>query len=203
MRWRWLKLADIDPSLAQSFLRGGPQFALCRHRHRAARSSRRHHALRRIPAHPAFAIIHDDELGKEFAERLIERANAGVKIRPFPRRCRLLFSAALAPTRNDCARLGSPPAVLQPPPPHPAFPRSDVHPVPQSSEDRRARRQGRPGSAGLYVGDEYRGPLKRFGPWRDTHVRIRTGRTRRRPELPRRWQWATNEEITGPLPHTK
>ncbi len=51
---------------------------------------------------------------------------------------------------------------------------------------------------GLNVGDEYMGRSKRFGPWRDTHVRIK-GPAVLAADLSFRedWQWATGEELTG------
>ena len=82
----------------------------------------------------------------EFADRLIERAKAGVKIYllyddvgSFWPAARL--QAAAARGRHQRPR-------LQPPPPLPALLRPDAHQVPQPPQDRRSSTARRPGSAG-------------------------------------------------------
>ena len=50
-----------------------------------------------------FYIIHDDELGREFAERLIERAQAGVRIYLLYDDVGSFCCLPLAPTRSGCA----------------------------------------------------------------------------------------------------
>jgi cardiolipin synthase len=49
-------------------------------------------------------------------------------------------------------------------------------------------------TGGLNVGDEYLGRSKRFGPWRDTHVRVR-GPAVQAAQLAfvEDWYWATDE----------
>ena len=142
-----------------------------------------------------FYIIHDDQLGKEFARRLIERAGAGVKIyllfddvgcfwlpraykkklrdaginmRGFNHRHR--FLRFLGPTRIQYRN----------------------HRKIVVADGKEAW------IGGLNVGDEYMGRSKRFGPWRDTHVRIK-GPAVLAADLSFRvdWQGATGEELTG------
>lgn len=142
-----------------------------------------------------FYIIHDDELGREFAERLLERAAAGVKIyllyddvgcfwlpRAYKRRLRdagiLMrgfnhrhrFLRFLGPTRIQYRN----------------------HRKIMIADGAEAW------IGGLNVGDEYIGRSKRFGHWRDTHVRLK-GPAVLAAELSFRedWQWATGYELTG------
>ncbi|MBI4923168.1 MAG: cardiolipin synthase [Devosia nanyangense] len=142
-----------------------------------------------------FYIIHDDELGREFATRLIERANAGVKIyllyddvgcfwlpRAYKQRLhdaginirgfnhRHRFLRFLGPTRIQYRNHRKIVVV-----------------------DGKEAWIG-----GLNVGDEYMGRSKVFGHWRDTHMRLR-GPSVLAAELSFRedWQWATGEELTG------
>lgn len=142
-----------------------------------------------------FYIIRDDDLGKEFADRLIERAQAGVKIfllyddvgcfwlpRSYKTRLREAgirmhgfnhrhrFLRFLGPTRIQYRNHRKIVVV-----------------------DGKEAWIG-----GLNVGDEYMGRSKRFGPWRDTHLRIK-GPAVLAADLSFRedWQWATGEELTG------
>ena len=140
-----------------------------------------------------FYIIHDDELGREFAARLIERANAGVKVyllyddvgcfwlpRAYKNRLRDAsirmhgfnhrhrFLRFLGPTR-----------------------------IQYRNHRKLVVVDGKEAwIGGLNVGDEYMGRSKRFGRWRDTHVRIK-GPAILAAELSFRedWQWATGEEL--------
>ncbi|MEQ1900762.1 MAG: cardiolipin synthase [Devosia sp.] len=142
-----------------------------------------------------FYIIHDDELGQEFARRLIERAEAGVKIyllyddvgcfwlsRAYKQKLRAAgirmngfnhrhrFLRFLGPTR-----------------------------IQYRNHRKIVIVDGKEGwVGGLNVGDEYMGRSRRFGRWRDTHVRIK-GPAVLGAELSFRedWQWATGEELTG------
>jgi cardiolipin synthase len=142
-----------------------------------------------------FYIIKDDELGKLFADKLIERAEAGVKIyllyddvgsfwlpRHYKNRLRDAgiriygfnhrhrFLRFLGPTRIQYRN----------------------HRKIVVADGKEAW------IGGLNVGDEYMGRSKRFGRWRDTHVRIK-GPAVLAAELSFRedWQWATGEELTG------
>jgi cardiolipin synthase len=142
-----------------------------------------------------FYIIHDDEIGREFADRLIERANAGVRIyllyddvgcfwlpRAYKDRLRAAgirvhgfnhrhrFLRFLGPTRIQYRNHRKIVVV-----------------------DGKEAWIG-----GLNVGDEYMGRSRKFGPWRDTHVHLR-GPAVLAADLSFRedWQWATGEELTG------
>jgi cardiolipin synthase len=140
-----------------------------------------------------FYIVKDDVLGKEFAKRLIERAKAGVKVyllyddvgsfwlsRRYKKRLRDAgirihgfnhrhrFLQFLGPTRIQYRN----------------------HRKIVVADGREAW------IGGLNVGDEYMGRSKRFGPWRDTHVRIK-GPAVLAAELSFRedWEWATGEAL--------
>lgn len=140
-----------------------------------------------------FYIIHDDELGREFADRLIERAKAGVRIhllyddvgsfwlpRAYKNRLRDAgirvngfnhrhrFLRILGPTRIQYRN----------------------HRKIVIADGKEAW------IGGLNVGDEYVGRSKVFGHWRDTHVRFK-GPAVLAAELSFRedWQWATGEDL--------
>ncbi len=143
-----------------------------------------------------FYIIHDDELGREFATRLIERANAGVKIyllyddvgcfwlpRAYKNKLRAAgitmhgfnhrhrFLRFLGPTRIQYRN----------------------HRKIVVADGKEAW------IGGLNVGDEYMGRSKRFGPWRDTHVRIKgPAGAGRRSQLPRRLAMGDRRGTDGP-----
>lgn len=145
-----------------------------------------------------FYIIHDDQLGKEFARRLIERAqagvavyllyddvgsfwlsqgyrqrlrDAGVKVAGFNHRHRIL--RLLGPTRINYRN----------------------HRKMLVIDGKEAW------TGGLNVGDEYMGLSPVFGRWRDTHVRV-AGPAAVAAALTFRedWQWATGEELEPDLP---
>ena len=134
--------------------------------------------------------------GREFADRLIERAKAGVKIYLLyddvgcfwlPRRlqasgCARPASASTASTTATGSCASS------------ARPASSTATTARSSWST-ARR---PGSAGSMSATSIWAARKRFGRWRDTHVRIK-GPAVLAAELSFRedWQWATGEELTG------
>jgi cardiolipin synthase len=140
-----------------------------------------------------FYIIKDDVLGKEFARRLIERAKAGVKVHLLyddvgsfwlPRAYkRTLRDAGIRVNgfnhRHRFLRFLGPTRI----------------------QYRNHRKivvvDGREAwIGGLNVGDEYMGRSKRFGAWRDTHVRIK-GPAVLAAELSFRedWEWATGEAL--------
>ncbi|MEO8757317.1 MAG: cardiolipin synthase [Devosia sp.] len=142
-----------------------------------------------------FYIIHDDELGREFADRLIERAKAGVRVyllyddvgcfwlpRAYKQRLRAAgiimcgfnhrhrFLRLLGPTRIQYRN----------------------HRKVVVADGKEAW------IGGLNVGDEYMGRDKKFGHWRDTHVRLK-GPSVLAAELSFRedWQWATGEVLSN------
>jgi cardiolipin synthase len=140
-----------------------------------------------------FYIVKDDVLGKEFAKRLIERAKAGVKVyllyddvgsfwlsRRYKKRLRDAGIRILGFNhRHRFLRFLGPTRI----------------------QYRNHRKivvvDGREAwIGGLNVGDEYMGRSKRFGPWRDTHVRIK-GPAVLAAELSFRedWEWATGEAL--------
>jgi cardiolipin synthase len=145
-----------------------------------------------------FYIIHDDELGREFATRLIERANAGVKIyllyddvgcfwlpRAYKERLRAAgINMHGFNHRHRILRFLGPTRIQY---------RNHRKIVVADGKEAWI--------GGLNVGDEYMGRSKRFGPWRDTHVRIK-GPAVLAADLSFRedWQWATGEELSHGLP---
>ena len=144
-----------------------------------------------------FYIIHDDELGREFAERLIERAKAGVRIyllyddvgsfwlpRAYKNRLR---DAGIRihgfNHRHRSLRILGPTRIQY---------RNHRKIVVVDGKEAWI--------GGLNVGDEYMGRSKKFGHWRDTHVHFK-GPAALAAVLSFRedWQWAVGEEL-GDLP---
>jgi cardiolipin synthase A/B len=141
-----------------------------------------------------FYIIHNDELGRDFADRLIERAKAGLKVyllyddvgsfrlpRSYKNRLadagvriygfnhRHRFLRILGPTRIQY--------------------RNHRKIVVVDGQEAWI--------GGLNVGDEYMGRSKVFGHWRDTHVRFRGPAVLAATlSFQEDWQWATGEELT-------
>jgi cardiolipin synthase len=113
-----------------------------------------------------FFIIHDDRLGRGLADRLIAAARRGVE-------CRVLFDqvGSKALPESWCSRLRA----------------EGIH-VERFVTNRQFGRRFQINFrnhrklvivdalvaflGGLNVGDEYMGRSRRFGPWRDTHIRI-------------------------------
>ena len=113
-----------------------------------------------------FFIIHDDALGRALADRLLAAAGRGVA-------CRVLYdqvgSKALPVSWGD--RLRDAGIEVR------AFVTNRQHGRRFQINFRNHRKlviaDGRTAFVGgLNVGDEYMGRSKRFGPWRDTHMRI-------------------------------
>ena len=146
-----------------------------------------------------FYIIHDDDLGKEFADRLIERAKAGVKIY-------LLYDDVgcfwLPRALQAAAAQGGHRSVY-------GF--NHRHRFlrffgPTRINYRNHRKimvvDGKEAwVGGLNVGDEYMGRRKRFGRWRDTHVHL-AGPAVLAATLCFRedWEWATGDALSLPTP---
>ncbi len=133
-----------------------------------------------------FYIIRDDALGREFQERLIRKAKQGVRVY-------LLY--------DEIGCHGLPSAYIE------ALTRAGVEARPfKTTKGRRNRFQinfrnhrkimvvdGRVAFVGgLNVGDEYIGRSRRFGPWRDTHVKA-SGPCVQSVQLSfiEDWHWAT------------
>jgi cardiolipin synthase len=147
-----------------------------------------------------FYIIRDDRLGMEFADRLIERAKAGVSVYLLyddvgsfwlPQRYirRLVEGGVKVSTFNKRHRMlrffG--PARLQ-----------------YRNHRKLVMIDGREAWIGGHnVGVEYLGENKKFGHWRDTHVHV-AGSVAVSCALMFRedWEWATGEKLERPLKET-
>ena len=140
-----------------------------------------------------FYIIKNDHLGKELADRLIERAEAGVKIY-------MLYDdvGSFGLPRSYKQRLRDAGISV-----HGFNHRHRILRVlgPTRIQYRNHRKiviaDGKEAwIGGLNVGDEYMGRNKKFGHWRDTHVRFKgpavlaAGLSFRED-----WQWATGREL--------
>jgi cardiolipin synthase len=135
-----------------------------------------------------FFIVHDDTLGMKFQGKLIERARAGVKIYFLYDEvgCHSLPRMWLRVLRESGARVEG-------------FKTTRGWGNRFQMNFRNHRKlvivDGREAlTGGLNVGDEYLGRSKRFGPWRDTHVRLR-GPAVLAAQLAflEDWYWATDE----------
>lgn len=143
-----------------------------------------------------FYIIHDDALGREFADRLIERARAGVKIyllyddvgcfwlpRSYKLRLRKEGIRAYAFNhRHRFLRLFGPTRINY-----------RNHRKVMVVDGKEAW------VGGLNVGDEYVGRSKVFGHWRDTHVHFEGPAALAATVCFREdWEWATGHELVLP-----
>lgn len=145
-----------------------------------------------------FYIIRDDRLGQEFADRLIERARAGVKVYLLyddvgcfwlPHRyLRRLTDAGVEVSgfnrRHKMLRLFGPARLNY------------------RNHRKLVMVDGKEAWIGGHnVGVEYLGEDPKFGPWRDTHVHV-AGSVAASCALMFRedWEWATGEQL--PPPHT-
>lgn len=147
-----------------------------------------------------FYIVRDDALGKELAERLIERARAGVKVfllyddvgsTGLPRHYRMQLREAGIKVagfnqRHKFMRLFGPTRINY---------RNHRKIVVADGEHAWV--------GGHNVGVEYLGLDPRFGPWRDTHVRVSGPAALGCALLYREdWQWATGEVLPSAPPET-
>jgi cardiolipin synthase len=135
-----------------------------------------------------FFIIHDDGLGRKFQEHLIRSAQAGVKIYFLYDEvgCHKLPRKWLAALCESGVRVEG-------------FKTTRGWGNRFQLNFRNHRKlvlaDGREAlTGGLNVGDEYMGHSKRFGPWRDTHLRVR-GPAVQAAQLAfiEDWNWATDE----------
>jgi cardiolipin synthase len=143
-----------------------------------------------------FYIIRDDRLGQEFADRLIERAKAGVRVYllyddvgcfflPRKYRQRLIDGGVrVAPfnARHKMLRLFGPARINY------------------RNHRKLVMIDGIEAWIGGHnVGVEYLGEHKRFGPWRDTHVHV-AGSAAISCALMfhEDWEWATGEQLRRP-----
>ncbi|MDB5621815.1 MAG: cls [Devosia sp.] len=147
-----------------------------------------------------FYIVRDDRLGQELAERLIERANAGVKVfllyddvgsTGMPRRYRKWLRDAGVRVagfnqRHKFLRMYGPSRINY---------RNHRKIVVVDGEEAWV--------GGHNVGVEYLGQDKRFGHWRDTHVRVSGPAALGCALLFREdWEWATGEVLPSAPPET-
>ena len=145
-----------------------------------------------------FYIVRDDALGQELAERLIERANAGVKVyllyddvgsTGMPRRYRAELRAAGVKVagfnqRHKFLRLYGPTRINY---------RNHRKIVVADGQHAWV--------GGHNVGVEYLGEDPKFGHWRDTHVRVSGPAALGCGLLFREdWQWATGEVLPSTPP---
>ncbi len=135
-----------------------------------------------------FFIVHADGLGMKFQERLIQRARAGVKVYFLYDEvgCHDLSGKWLSALRESGARVEGFKTTRG---------RGNRFQLNFRNHRKLVIADGREAlTGGLNVGDEYLGRSKRFGPWRDTHVRLR-GPAVQAAQLAfiEDWHWATDE----------
>ena len=135
-----------------------------------------------------FFIIHDDALGRQFQQRLIARARAGVRVYLLYDEvgCHYLTRAWIAGLCEAGARVEGFKTTRG---------RGNRFQLNFRNHRKLVIADGRIALAGgLNVGDEYMGKGKQFGPWRDTHLRV-TGPAVQAAQLAfvEDWHWATGE----------
>ena len=147
-----------------------------------------------------FYIVRDDALGREFADRLIERAKAGIPVHLLyddvgsfwlSRRYKKRLSDAGVKVASFNQRYG----LLKIYGPMRLNYRSHRKVVVVDGKEAWV--------GGLNVGDEYVGRSKRFGRWRDTHVHV-AGPAALACAVTFRedWHWATGEALAVDIPAT-
>jgi cardiolipin synthase len=133
-------------------------------------------------------LIHDDTLGEKFRDRLIQRARAGVKIYFLYDEvgCHKLPRRWFDSLRESGVRVEGFKTTRG---------RGNRFQLNFRNHRKVVIADGREAlTGGLNVGDEYMGHSDRFGPWRDTHVRVR-GPAVQAAQLAfiEDWYWATDE----------
>jgi len=135
-----------------------------------------------------FFIVRDDTLGRQFQERLIQKAHARVKIYFLYDEvgCHKLSRQWLQALRESGARVEGFKTTRGP---------GNRFQLNFRNHRKLVLADGRVAiTGGINVGDEYMGHSKRFGPWRDTNVRVR-GPAVQAAQLAfaEDWHWATDE----------
>ena len=141
-----------------------------------------------------FFIVHDDELGRAFRDRLVAAAGRGVSVRFM---ADAVGSKSLPSSYLDALRRAGVKV---------ADPRAGNRPRNRLQMNYRNHRKtvvvdGITGfTGGLNVGDEYMGRDPKFGPWRDTHLEMR-GPVVAQLQLifAEDWHWATGETLLEAL----
>ncbi|WP_172332279.1 cardiolipin synthase [Mangrovicoccus sp. HB161399] len=113
-----------------------------------------------------FFIVHDDELGRDFRDRLVAAARRGVKIRFLadPVGSHALSAGYLSSLREAGIQVAERQEGWRP--------RTRFR-INYRNHRKTVIADGRVGFiGGLNVGDEYMGRSERFGPWRDTHLEM-------------------------------
>jgi cardiolipin synthase len=144
-----------------------------------------------------FFIVHDDELGRAFRDRLIAAAGRGVSVRFM---ADAVGSKSLPPSYLDALRRAGVEV---------ADPRAGNRPRNRFQINYRNHRKtvvidGQTGfTGGLNVGDEYMGRDPKFGAWRDTHLEMK-GPVVAQLQLifAEDWHWATGETLLEALDWT-
>jgi cardiolipin synthase len=135
-----------------------------------------------------FFIVHDDTLGGKLQERLVERARVGIQVYFLYDEvgCRKLPGKWLRTLRESGVRVEGFKTTRG---------RGNRFQLNFRNHRKLVIVDGHEAlTGGLNVGDEYLGRSKRFGPWRDTHVRVR-GPAVQAAQLAflEDWYWATDE----------
>jgi cardiolipin synthase len=144
-----------------------------------------------------FFIVHDDEIGRAFRDRLIAAARRGVTVRFM---ADAVGSKSLPSSYLDALRLAG---VTVADPGVGNRPRNRFQ-INYRNHRKTVVLDGQVGfTGGLNVGDEYMGRDPRFGPWRDTHLEIR-GPIVSQLQLvfAEDWHWATGEILREQLEWT-
>lgn len=141
-----------------------------------------------------FFIVHDDDLGRAFRDRLIAAAGRGVTVRFMADAVgsKSLPSAYLDDLRRAGVRVADPRAGKRP---------RNRFQINYRNHRKTVVVDGRVGfTGGLNVGDEYMGRDPAFGPWRDTHLEMR-GPVVTQLQLiyAEDWHWATGETLLDAL----
>jgi cardiolipin synthase len=141
-----------------------------------------------------FYIFRDDALGRDLADRLMEAAARGVKVR-------LLFDRVGSAALSSDLRAEMLAAGIEMPPRRWAWLPSRQFQINFRNHRKTVIADGRVGFlGGLNVGDEYLGLSKGYGPWRDSFCRIEGPMvTQLQVIFAEDWHWLTGERLGDAL----